>query len=179
MSIPLDDLNPDFRRKLEALLTRLKQQGVSMRVCTALRTPTEQARLWRQSRSRDEVLAAVMRLRSGGAPFLADVLDKAGPCSGPPVTKSLPGFSWHQWGEAADCFWLIDGAAEWSVTRVVGGDNGYHALARLAAEAGLTAGGNWPRFKDWPHVQLRPASSPLASGMSLIDMDKAMKKRFG
>ena len=37
----------------------------------------------------------------------------------------------------------------------------------------------WPQFKDWPHVQLRAAPSPLADGMSLLDVDSAMRKRFG
>lgn len=175
----LDGLDPDFRHRLETLLGRLKNEGVTMQVCAGLRTPAEQARLWRQSRSRGEVLSAVARLQDGGAHFLADVLAATPPCNGPSVTKSLPGFSWHQWGEAADCFWLVDGVAEWSITRRVNGLNGYQQLARLATEAKLTAGGNWPRFKDWPHVQLRSASSPLASGLSFPDVDREMRKRFG
>ncbi len=179
MSLCLDTLNPDFRRRLEALLNALHDRHIDLRVSTALRTPQEQARLWRQSRSAAEIVAAIAHLKSGGAHFMADTLAAAGRCSGPPVTKSLPGLSWHQWGEAADCFWLVDGAAEWSTSKVVNGDNGYHALAREAARFGLTAGGNWPQFKDWPHVQLRAAASPLAAGMSLLDVDKEMRKRFG
>ena len=39
------------------------------------------------------------------ANFLASVLDGVGPQHGPHVTNALPGLSWHQWGEAVDCFW--------------------------------------------------------------------------
>ncbi|GAK49224.1 hypothetical protein U14_00443 [Candidatus Moduliflexus flocculans] len=37
-----------------------------------------------------------------------------GPQYGDPVTNALPGCSWHQWNEAVDLFWVIDGKAEWS-----------------------------------------------------------------
>ena len=101
-----------------------------------------------------------------------------GPQNGDPVTKTPPGISWHQWGEALDCFWLVDGAAEWSLRRMVNGQNGYHVYADEAEKLELTPGGHWPRFKDWPHVQLRDADN-AASVMSLAQIDAAMKARFG
>jgi hypothetical protein len=178
MFLSIEDLDPAFNAKLQALLARLEADNIHMRISTAIRTPEEQARLWRQSRARDEVASAVAHLKSGGAHWLAEVLEGVGPQYGPPVTRALPGLSWHQWGEAADLFWVVNGAAEWSVTRVIDGDNGYHALARAATEAGLTAGGNWPTLKDWPHVQLRPHSSPLEAGMTLQAIDAEMERRF-
>jgi hypothetical protein len=42
----------------------------------------------------------------------------------------------------------------------------------------LTAGGHWPRFKDWPHAQLRTADSP-GDIMSVNEINDVMKARFG
>lgn len=174
----LKALDPQFGARLETVIGDLRDDGIEMRVTAGLRTPEAQARLWRQSRSREEIRAAVAHLKQAGAYFLAEVLERVGPCHGPPVTKALPGLSWHQWGEAADCLWIVDGVAEWSLTRIVARDNGYLALARTAEAAGLEAGGTWTRFPDWPHVQKRKQASPLSAGLSLKEIDAAMQARF-
>jgi hypothetical protein len=94
------------------------------------------------------------------------------------VTGALPGTGWHQWGEAVDCFWALDGRAEWSTSRLVDGVNGYRFYADKAKVLGLTAGGFWRTLKDWPHVQLRSAASPVAAGMTLAEIDGVMRERF-
>jgi hypothetical protein len=50
--------------------------------------------------------------------------------------------------------------------------------ATQARTLGLTAGGFWSSFKDWPHVQLRQASNP-GRVFSLRRIDRAMRERFG
>ena len=178
MESRLDGLEPRFRGALEGVIGDLRDDGIELRVTVGLRRPEEQARLWRQSLAREEVEAVGRHLRQAGAYYLAEVLVDCGPCHGPPVTKALPGLSWHQWGEAADCLWIVNGVAEWSLTRVVARDNGYLALARKAEAAGLTPGGLWRRFPDFPHVQMRPEASPLMAGLSLKAIDEAMRARF-
>lgn len=179
MSVSIKGLNPDFARKLESLQKQIQQAGIDMQLSAALRPPAEQARLWRQSRSPAEIRAGIAHLKSAGAYYLSDLLENATAKPGPQVTRSLPGLSWHQWGEAADLFWLVDGKAEWSATRMVAGRNGYVELARMAATVGLTAGGTWTSFKDWPHVQKRAAPSPLQAGLSLKAISDEMQNRFG
>lgn len=179
MAIDIKDLDPALRSKLDGLLSTLNGMGVEMRPYFGLRTPAEQAILWRQSRSREEIAAAISRLKLGGAKYLAAVLEEVGPQHGPHVTNALPGLSWHQWGEAVDCFWAVNGAAEWSPDRLIDGINGYHVYARKAADAGLDAGGLWNSFKDWPHVQLRSAGSPISAGMTFVEIDEQMRRRFG
>jgi hypothetical protein len=174
----LNALVPEFRLQVVALLDRCASRGTPMRPYFTLRSPFEQARLWRQSRSREQIAAKIAELESKSAPFLADCIRRVGPQHGDPVTNAVPGLSWHQWGEAVDCFWLVDGQAEWSPRKEINGLNGYQVYAREAQAAGLTAGGLWPSFKDWPHVQLRSASSPLGV-MSLVEIDARMKERFG
>jgi peptidoglycan LD-endopeptidase CwlK len=179
MAISLDGTQPEFRQHAEQLIANLAARGIEMRPCAALRTPKEQAALWRQSRAREEIDAAIDRLRSQGGDFLADTLRDVGPQHGEHVTNALPGFSWHQWGEAIDCFWAVNGTAEWSTTRLVNGVNGYRVYAATASAFSLFAGGNWTNFKDFPHIQARKAGSPTAEGLTVSEINDTMRERFG
>lgn len=179
MAVSLDGLDPAFREKVEALLNKCLQSGVEMRPYFSIRHVDEQARLWRQSRATEEINAAIHILKQAGAPYIAEVLDRVGPQHGPHVTNSLPGLSWHQWGEAVDCFWAVNGRAEWSSSVLVNGINGYKFYASSARDAGLEAGGFWSSIKDWPHVQLRRFGSPVSAGMTLKQVNDAMKQKFG
>ncbi len=173
MSRDLNDLVSRFRRKADLTLAACKGQGITMRPFFTRRSPWEQARIWRSTRSSYEVLQAVERLKANGAPYLASVLVEVGPQYSPPsarghLTNALPGESWHQWDEALDCFWLLDNQAIWSTKRevevtIAGGMkhqvNGYAVYATEAVQAGLlSAGMSWGW--DWPHIQLRPEGSP-------------------
>ncbi len=174
----LSTLIPEFRSEVQELLNNCRARGIEMRPSATLRDPFEQARLWRQSRSRKEIERKIAQLREAGAPFLAHCLERVGPQSGRPVTGAIPGLSWHQWGEALDCFWLVNGEAEWDSNRLVSGVNGYRVYAEEARRLGLTAGGLWQSLKDWPHVQARVADSPQ-NVLSLVEINAAMESRFG
>lgn len=178
MAADLQPLVPGFRATVEELIANCQQRRVEMRPYFALRTPFEQAKLWRQSRTRDEIGDRMARLRAAGAHFLAHCIDTVGPQHGAHVTNAPPGLSWHQWGEAVDCMWIVGGMAEWSTTRKVDDLNGYRVYAEEARTLGLSAGGLWTSFKDWPHVQLRAAGSPDKL-MPLKDIDAEMRRRFG
>lgn len=173
----LNDLIQDLRPLVEQLLQNCRNQGYEMRVYNTLRTPFEQARLWRQSRSWHEISESINDLRNQGADFLSFCLEDVGPQYGRLVTYAIPGVSWHQWGEAVDCFWLIDGYAEWSSRKLVNGRNGFHVYADEAARLGMQPGGHWSRFKDWVHVQFRRQTSPLRL-YSLPEINNEMERRF-
>lgn len=177
MAADLSKIAPELKAKVEQLLENCRRRGIDMRPSTGLRTPREQAVLWRQSRSIEEITRKIAELHAAGANHLAKVLKDAGAQSGRDVTGAIPGLSWHQWGEAVDCFWLVDGKAEWSTTRKINGLNGYHLYADEAEKLGLTAGGHWPRRKDWPHVQLRAEDNP-GKLFSLTEIDATMRQRF-
>jgi Fungal chitosanase of glycosyl hydrolase group 75/D-alanyl-D-alanine carboxypeptidase len=179
LSASLNDLVPEFRTKVDDLLAKCVARGVRMVPNETVRTPAQQAIYWRQSRSTSQINDKIDMLRSEGASYLAGVLDEVGPQHGDPVTQVLPGNSWHQWGEAIDCFWEVDGEAEWSTTRKVNGVNGYRVYAEEADNMGLTAGLLWPHFKDAPHVQMREANNPKSSGKSWTEIDQTMRDRFG
>ncbi|MFM2411550.1 MAG: hypothetical protein RL481_2378 [Pseudomonadota bacterium] len=175
MPIPLTGLDHDFRTRLEATLAACLADGIEMIPYQGIRTPFEQGKLWRQSRSVAQVRSKIAELHEKGAPFLAHCIESVGPQHGPHVTNALPGLSWHQWGESMDCYWLRNGKAEWS-TEIGGTRNGYKVYAHIAEQNGLFAGGHWQTFKDWPHVQKRKAGSP---GMPLPEVDRVMQERFG
>jgi hypothetical protein len=178
MAADLNVLVPAFKTAVGTLLERCGARGVEMRPYFTLRSPYEQARLWRQSRTTEEIVGKMAELRKAGAHFLVLCLESVGPQAGRHVTNAPPGFSWHQWGEAVDCFWAVSGRAEWSTQKKLKGHNGYRVYTELAAKLRLHAGGLWPRLKDWPHLQMRPEGSP-AEIMTVEEIDAAMRERFG
>jgi peptidoglycan LD-endopeptidase CwlK len=178
MSVDLNTLNPQFKDKVLQLLDACKAAGYEMVPTEGIRTPSEQGELWRQSRSAKEVEQEINNLKDHNCNFLAQCIENAGPHTGGDVTNAIPGLSWHQWGEAVDCVWIVNGKENWSTTELVNGKNGYAVYADLAGKFGLTAGGHWKSLKDWPHVQLPSAPSP--SGVySLQQINDIMKQRFG
>ena len=174
----IDDLVPELRPPARRLIENCRLRGIEMRPYETLRTPIEQGKIWRQSRTHEQVEAKILELRNAGASFLASSIENAGPQSGRHVTDAPPGLSWHQWGEAFDSFWVVNNAAEWSTTKKINGLNGYRVYAEEAERLDLTAGGLWTSFKDWPHVQLRPAKSPKAH-FPMTEIDRIMRERFG
>lgn len=177
MSRDISDLEPSFRVKVEDLLSACEGAGFPMKQFFTLRSPFEQGKLWRQSRSTRQIQEKLAELNSKSADFLAYCIESVGPQTGRHVTNAIPGLSWHQWGEAVDCFWLLDGNAEWSTTKKVGGINGYRNYANIANSLLLDAGGLWRSLKDWPHVQLRKTSNP-SKVYSLKEINDEMENKF-
>lgn len=178
MPIAIDDLDAAFLDKVNSVIDACAHDGITMVPYAGLRTPFSQAKLWRQSRSTAQVNDRIASLKADGAEFLAHCIASVGPQHGGHVTNAIPGYSWHQWGEAVDCYWLREGKAEWDID-LDGPDNGYRVYAEIATQAGLVAGGYWQSLKDWPHLQLRKASHPAAAGLSVTEIDAAMEHRFG
>ena len=174
----INDLIPKFRPIAKELLQNCRGRKIEMRTSQTLRDPFEQARLWRQARPIGEIKEKIKALRAAGADFLAHCLESVGPQHGSHVTNAPPGLSWHQWGEAMDCFWLVAGKAEFSTSKLVNGLNGYRVYVEEAVKLGLTPGGLFKKLKDFPHVQFRPQGSPTAI-FTLLEIDAEMKKRFG
>lgn len=174
-----EGLVAEFKTKFEAAIEATSRRGIEMRPYYGVRTPLQQAALWRQGRTRVEITDKMAFLKAQSAPYMASCLESAGPQDGRKVTNALPGASWHNWGEAMDSFWVVNGTSEWSTTKQINGLNGYVVMAQEAAKIGLTPGGYFKSIKDWPHIQLRPEASPNATGMSWAQIDLIMYDRFG
>lgn len=175
MSRSLDDLDKDFRTQIESVYTECAVERVLMRPFYTLRPPVEQGGLWRQSRSIEEIREKLDELEAQKCYYLAECIERAGPQSGPEVTKAIPGLSWHQWGEALDSFWLNNNKADWR--KPEDGGYGYAVYANVARRFGLTAGGHWQKFKDWPHIQKR--KEEVLDLYTLKQVNDIMKERFG
>lgn len=178
MAASLESLTPEFKEQAQALIANCKIRGVIMRPNETLRDPFVQARYWRQSRTIEEITRKIKELKSHSSPFLAHCLEVVGPQHGDHVTNAIPGLSWHQWGEAMDCFWVVNGQAVWESTTVINGINGYMIYASEAKKLGLDAGFFWKGFQDIPHVQLRKAANP-SKVFELIAINDLMEERFG
>lgn len=117
MSRRLEDLTPDTREKVEKLIEAAKAEGIALVVVHTLRSYEEQALLFEKGRSRP----------------------------GPIVTNARPGYSWHNFGRAADFAFLIDGKLSW--------EGPWERFGILAERCGLRWGGNFRGLKDRPHVE--------------------------
>jgi len=63
------------------------------------------------------------------------------------VTNARGGQSNHNHGAAVDFAFVVNGEISWE-------DSLYQNVGRWAKIVGLNWGGNWQKFKDFPHVEL-------------------------
>lgn len=78
------------------------------------------------------------------------------------MTNARGGYSWHNFGLAADYAFIINGKVTW---------NGpWDAFGKIARECGLEWGGGWTKFKDRPHVQ-------MTRGKTLAQMRQAAQSK--
>jgi peptidoglycan LD-endopeptidase CwlK len=171
MAADLDQLDPVFKAKMLQVYAACMARGYEFRPNFTGRTPWEQARLWRQGHSFEQVQSEAVRLGSAGARYLADILLAVGPQHGPWATNALPGMSWHNFkpAKACDSFLLIDGKVVWD-----GGHPGYLALAEGGAAVGLT---NMRQIHDYGHLQLEPREVPDI--YNLAALSQAMQQMWG
>lgn len=166
MSRDLNDLQPDFMDAVCLVLADCQLLDVAMRPFHTVRSPWEQARLWRRSRTRVEIDREVANMQAAGAPWLAKVLVDVGPQYDRKATNALPGRSWHQWGLAVDCFIVgPDGEAIWDW-----GHPSWGVYAQAAVKRGLHLGPSW----DKPHIQ-GPGGIVTRTWP---EIDKAMRQRW-
>ncbi len=146
-----DKINPVFANTMRQVLgVCFVKHNINMIPTFGIRTLSDQAKLWRQSRSSLEINQEIQKLKASNCDYLANILISVGPQNGPHVTNSLPGLSWHNWGEAIDCLAFVNN------TPIMSGDAPeYATYAQVAVDYGLTAGDLFKSFKDAGHVQLR------------------------
>lgn len=180
----LAGLDPGFRATLEQLMARARVEHLDPVPTFGLRDPWTQARLWRRSRSRDQVDAKIALFRGRGAPYLAQILEDVGPQPRDQwATDAAPGLSWHQWGEACDFGWrsprtgrVLQGDREGDGDEFDYAEACYRKLGVLCGDFGLTWGGGWSD-PDENHVQRPSASSPLRA-LTYPQIDAKIRERW-
>lgn len=152
-------LHSDFRLKARELVRICALDGVEILPYCGVRVCSAQAKLFRQSRTLREIERRAQSLRDRGYSFLADILLNVGPQAGElgkHVTNAGPGESWHQYAMALDCVPVKYGKALWGSNEL-----GWKVYGSAANHLGLTWAGDWTGFKELPHIQLYPASTPM------------------
>lgn len=172
MKFEFNHLNAHLLTKLENLLTNLQNMGYKFVPYFGLRSLEDQAKLWRQSRTTAQINKQINEWRSNGAFFLADILENVGPQNGKHATNALPGYSWHNWGKAVDCYYELDGKPCWD-----GEHPAYKIYADQALLLGLTAGYYFKSFKDPGHIQLNSFEVPQV--YSLQEINSYFENKYG
>lgn len=119
----MNRMDQEFRVKLAAFEAMLREHGLHVKMVCGCRSAEEQNRLY-----------ALGRTKPGRI-----------------VTNARGGYSWHNFGLAADYAFIKDGKLTW--------DGPWTTFGIIARECGLEWGGDWQRFPDRPHVQLRKGRS--------------------
>ncbi|MDE4084781.1 M15 family metallopeptidase [Planococcus maritimus] len=122
-------LHPIIESKRDQLIAQAEEIGIEILITDGFRSVEEQNDIHAQGRTR----------------------------GGNIVTYAEGGESYHNYGLAIDfALRLPDGSVVWDIQRD-GNGNGrpdWFEVADIAKELGFEWGGDWARFKDYPHLQL-------------------------
>lgn len=139
--IKVPGLHPKLAEAINKLLAEAKIRGLSVALHSGLRTWDEQARLYELGRSARN----------------PDGATEANP-RGNIVTKTVDGYSWHNYGIACDIvFRDVKGNWTWDKT-----DQEWEDLGKIGELYGLTWGGRWKQA-DKPHFELKMNVSIIAA----------------
>lgn len=117
MSAEKTGMNTEFLKKLTLFEEKLKKAGIRVMMTDGFRSPKEQDKLYARGRT----------------------------IPGQKITNASGGYSWHNFGLAADYAFIVNGKVTW---------NGpWQTFGRIAKECGLEWGGNFKTITDRPHVQ--------------------------
>lgn len=134
MANKYDGLDAEFRAKLGLFEKRLLERGIHVKLVCGYRSIEEQDRLYALGRTKP----------------------------GKIVTNARGGYSWHNFGLAADYAFVVGGRLTW---------NGpWSIFGRIARECGLEWGGDFKGFSDRPHVQWRKGRTLAAMRKGLANI---------
>jgi peptidoglycan L-alanyl-D-glutamate endopeptidase CwlK len=126
----LQKLHPEVDAAREQLMKNVQDKGITIKIVEGFRSIEEQNQLYAQGRTKP----------------------------GEKVTNAKGGQSYHNYGLAID-FAIFDqetSKLSWDMKKD-GNKNGiadWHEVAQEAKKLGFTWGGDWKRFKDYPHLQM-------------------------
>lgn len=169
-------LIPEFADKVQEVMIKCAEKNIMLCYWEGVRRPETQGRYWSSSRSKQQVVEKIDELKEKGALFLAACIPANNLKQENKITEAIPGCSWHQWGEAVDLVWLVNGKPCWSTELLVNAINGYRVYAEVAVSLGLESGFFW-EFQDACHIQFRAASTPLQI-YTIQEINRQMVTRF-
>jgi peptidoglycan L-alanyl-D-glutamate endopeptidase CwlK len=141
MSRSIDDLDPTMQPKARTFLSLIKIPYV---VTSTLRTADEQVALYAQGRA-PLAIVNLLRKKAGMGPTTEGENAKT-----ITLCDGVNTLSNHQGGKAMDVVPAnMNGSPIWPNPA----DPRWLQIATAGKAAGLTWGGDWPQFKDYPHYQ--------------------------
>lgn len=155
----LDRLVQPTRLMFVEVGAHMAAAGYDLLIYCTWRSAAEQARIYRRSRTIEQISRKSGELRLRGYGALADLLMQVGPQwgrLGAHLTYAGPGESWHQYGEAADGVPLVGGKADWQADTPA-----YRAYRDACKITGLQHATQWKSWQEWPHAQRPKTSNPL------------------
>jgi peptidoglycan L-alanyl-D-glutamate endopeptidase CwlK len=164
----LEDLAPEVQQMAKEHILRCADAGFELLIYCTLRDTHEQSRLYRQSRTKEQIQKKMDQLTAKGFPALAKILKDVGPQkTAPKVTNAGPGESFHQYNRAYDCVPVLHGKPIWGT----GGEGAaiWDKVGKLGKKCGLEWAGDWTSFREFPHFQ-------FTDGKDISDL---MQERFG
>jgi peptidoglycan L-alanyl-D-glutamate endopeptidase CwlK len=163
----IEDLVPEVQSKAREHVARCADAKIELLIYCTLRDAAEQARLFRQGRTPDQIKTKVDQLKSQGFPQLSQLLATAQGEAGAKVTFAGPGESFHQYAMAYDCVPMVKGKPVWQTGGA--GAELWQQVGALGKASGLEWAGEWTTFREFPHFQ-------WTNGRAVRDL---MKERFG
>jgi len=156
----LNDLQPQVTRKAERFLSVCVAANLDVLICCTQRSHEEQARLFRQGRSLNDIEARAEKLaHEFHRPDLAAILMGVGPQHETLiVTWAAPGQSLHYYGLALDGVPMRHGKPVWGRSSLEDRER-WNQYGDLGESVGLQWAGRWPRGKaEFPHLQEKGAN---------------------
>ena len=168
-------LTPNFRPLVEKVIASCAKKRVKLVPYSTVRGPLFQARAWCKGRSRLRILAMIENFKKLQCPAMQRVMEialaeKPKKDDSKIVTHSLPGESWHHWGEAVDMYIEKKGKPDWNDVE------GYKIYRAEAEKLGLTSGGSFRRLVEPVHIQLSTLGKP---NLSFFTLDRRLSEKFG
>lgn len=157
MSRDINELTPQMQEKANKFLHLCSERGVNVLIYNTTRSLETQAKYYRQGRTYLQIKDKINKMKKRGFFFLAEIIESVGAqMSNKKITNAAPGESFHNIGEAFDAVPLDkNGKAIWNTKH-----GHWPIMLEVGELLGLNCGGNWKRFKDYPHFQLRGGSNP-------------------
>ena len=171
-----------LRLSMGHIRIQMQGQGYGLLIYCGYRSPQEQAKVYRRSRTWAEIVAKISWYEESGFDMMARCLEDVGPqhgTVGQHRTWVGPCESWHQYQQALDAVPVLDGQLCWTypaesdAERVV-----WKTYEALIGQEALSWGGHW-KNPDACHVQLSPgAASPLGRYDASSEDTEAIMRRL-